>query len=263
MNYNYKLGVVGAGNMAKAIVSGIVSGKLIDADKIIAADPFADLGIDGVVTYKDNQKVLTECEYLLLAIKPQIFGEIAAELAAKCRAKHIISIMAGVTYDGIKRHFGSANVTRVMPNTPCKLKKGMTAIRRDDSIPQDEREFVRSIFDSIGKTIYLDESLFHAVTAVSGSGPAYVYMFIEGMIESGVKLGMSYEDAKTCVLQTFEGSVGMVRNATQPIGELIDAVCSKGGTTIQAVDSFKNDGLYDIINTAMTKCRNRSEELGK
>lgn len=263
MEYNYKLGIIGAGNMAKAIANGIVDSKLIDIDKIIATDPFADLGINGVVTYKDNSKVLNECEYVLLAVKPQIFNEIASELGKVCKAKHIISIMAGITYDGIKKYFANANVTRVMPNTPCKLKLGMTAIRKNDSIPQTEREFVKSIFDSIGKTIYLEEDLFHAVTAVSGSGPAYVYMFIEGMIESGVKMGMSYEDAKTCVLQTFAGSVGMVENESTPISQLIQAVCSKGGTTIQAVDSFRNDNLYNIIDSAMIKCRNRSEELGK
>lgn len=263
MNYNYKLGIIGAGNMAKAIANGIVDSRLIEKDKIIATDPFADLGIDGVVTYKDNKKVLTECEYILLAVKPQIFGQIAEELGKCCKAKHIISIMAGITYDGIKKYFANANVTRVMPNTPCKLKKGMTAIRKNDSIPQEERDFVKNIFDSIGKTIYLDEELFHAVTAVSGSGPAYVYMFIEGMIESGVKMGMSYEDAKLCVLQTFDGSIGMVEVAEEPIGDLIQAVCSKGGTTIQAVDSFRSDDLYKIIDTAMIKCRNRSEELGK
>lgn len=263
MKYNYKLGIIGAGNMAKAIANGIVDSKLIEVDKIIATDPFADLGINGVVTYKENEKILTECEYILLAVKPQIFSQIAEEIGKKCKAKHIISIMAGITYNGIKKYFENANVTRVMPNTPCKLKLGMTAIRKNDDIPVDEKEFVKSIFDSIGKTIYLEEELFHAVTAVSGSGPAYVYMFIEGMINSGVAMGMSYEDSKLCVLQTFAGSIGMLENATESISKLIDAVCSKGGTTIQAVDSFKQDNLYEIIDKAMIKCRNRSEELGK
>lgn len=263
MDYNYKLGIVGAGNMAKAIANGIVDGKIIEKSKIIATDPIADLGIDGVATYKSNDKVLTECEYILLAVKPQVFAQIAEELGTKCKAKHIISIMAGITYDAIKKYFPNANVTRVMPNLACKLKLGMTAIRKNDELPQEEKQFVKSIFDSIGKTIYLEEELFHAVTAVSGSGPAYVYMFIEGMIESGVKLGMSYEEAKLCVLQTFAGSIAMVDVAKEPIGDLINAVCSKGGTTIQAVESFRADNLYQIIDSAMTKCRNRSEELGK
>ena len=246
MNYNYKLGIIGAGNMAKAIANGIVDSKLIDKSKIIATDPFADLGIDGIVTHKDNTLVLNDCEYILLAVKPQIYNEIAKEIGNNCKAKHIISIMAGITYDGIKKYFPNANVTRVMPNTPCKLKKGMTAIRKNDNIPQEEKDFVKSIFDSIGKTIYLEEELFHAVTAVSGSGPAYVYMF-----------------AKTCVLQTFAGSIGMVESENTPICDLINAVCSKGGTTIQAVESFRQDNLYEIIDSAMVKCRNRSEELGK
>lgn len=263
MNFNYKLGIIGAGNMAKAIANGVVDSKLVAKEQIIATDPFADLGINGVVTFKENDKVLTECEYILLAVKPQIFKSIAEELAAKCKAKHIISIMAGITYDCIKGYFTSCNVTRVMPNTPCKLKKGMTAIRINNQICEEEKLFVQSIFESIGKVVYLDEELFHTVTAVSGSGPAYVYMFIEGMINSGVKHGMSYEQAKLCTLQTFRGAVEMVETSEEPIEKLIEMVCSKGGTTIQAVDSFKQDNLYEIIDSAMTKCKNRSEELGK
>lgn len=263
MKFNYKLGIIGAGNMAKAIANGVVDGKIIENSQIIATDPFADLGIDGIKTFKENDKVLTECEYVLLAVKPQIFKEIAKDLAVKCKAKHIISIMAGITYDCIKGYFTNCNVTRVMPNTPCKLKKGMTAIRKNEQIDKEEKAFVQSIFESIGEVVYLEEELFHTVTAVSGSGPAYVYMFIEGMINSGVKNGMSYEQAKLCVLQTFEGAVGMVKTSSEPIEKLIEMVCSKGGTTIQAVDSFKEDNLYDIIDKAMTKCKNRSEELGK
>ena len=122
---------------------------------------------------------------------------------------------------------------------------------------------MEKLFGACGKAEYVEERLMSAVVCASGSSPAYVYMFIEGMIESGVKMGMSYEDAKTCVLQTFAGSVGMVENESTPISQLIQAVCSKGGTTIQAVDSFRNDNLYNIIDSAMIKCRNRSEELGK
>lgn len=263
MKFNYKLGIIGAGNMAKAIANGVVDSKLLGANEIIATDPYADLGIEGVVTYKENDLVLQECEYILLAVKPQIFKSIADELAEKCRAKHIISIMAGIPYDTIKSYFKNANVTRVMPNMACKLKKGMIAIRENNNIPKEEKDFVQSVFDSTGKTIYLQEDLFHAVTAVSGSGSAYVYMFIEGMINSGVKMGLTYEQAKTCVLQTFDGAVSMVENSDDEICNLIDAVCSKGGTTIQAVDSFKQDNLYEIIDKAMTKCKNRSEELAK
>lgn len=264
MKFCYKLGIIGAGNMAKAIANGIIGANLIEKSSVIACDPMADLGIDGVSTVRENDDLLANSEYILLAVKPQIFSKIADELAEKCKAKHIISIMAGIDYAKLQSVFGdNVNITRVMPNTPCKLKLGMTAIRKNESIPVDEREFVESIFRSIGDVVYLDESLFHTITSVSGSGPAYVYMFIEGMIKSGVANGLTYEEAKLAVLKTFEGAVAMVRSETTPIPELIDAVCSKGGTTIEAVNTFREDGLYDMIAKAMDKCKNRSEELAK
>lgn len=264
MKNNYKLGVIGAGNMAKAIVNGIVDANILDKNDIIVSDPFGSIGIDGIETIKDNDIVLEGSEYILLAIKPQVFREISSSLKEKCKAKHIISIMAGITYDMLVSVFGeNINITRVMPNTPCKLKQGMTAIRENDNIPKEEKRFVERIFLSIGDIVYLDESLFHTITCVSGSGPAYVYMFIEAMIDSGVENGLTYSQAKKAVLKTFEGAVAMVRYEDKSISELIDAVCSKGGTTIEAVNSFREDNLYEIVDKAMTKCKNRSEELGK
>ncbi len=264
MNFNYNLGIIGAGNMAKAIVCGIVDAGVLPAAAIIASDPTTDINIDGVKTFRDNIAVLSECEYILLAVKPQIYKSIAADLSSKCKAKHVISIMAGITYDILKADFGeSVNVTRVMPNTPCKYKQGMTAIKTNKSLPVDEKKFVEQVFSSVGDICYLEEEMFHTITCVSGSGPAYVYMFIEGMIKSGMNHGLSYDMSKQAVLKTFEGAVSMVKNEDEPITNLIDAVCSKGGTTIEAVQSFRADGLYDIIDSAMTKCRSRSEELGK
>lgn len=264
MNYNFKLGIIGAGNMAKAIVTGIVDSGVLPASAIVACDPNTDIGVDGVVTLRDNAVLLAESEFILLSVKPQIYNLIATEIASKCKATHIISIMAGVSYERIKADFDdSINITRVMPNMPCKHKLGMTAIRINNELSNNEKDFVESIFLSSGEVCYLEEEMFHTITSVSGSGPAYVYMFIEGMINSGVKNGLSYEVAKQSVLKTFEGAVSMIRHEDSSITELIDAVCSKGGTTIEAVESFRNDDLYGIIDSAMTKCRTRSEELGK
>ena len=261
MNFKYKLGVIGAGNMAKAIVSGIVKNNVLSPKEILVSDPFSDIGISGVQMTKDNNEVFYNSQFVILAIKPQIFKEITACIPKDIPVLHIISIMAGIDTAFLAKAF-SCNITRIMPNTPCKLGLGMSAITNNDA-PEEEKQFVSSIFSSIGEVVYLDESAFHTVTSISGSGPAYVYMFIQGMIKSGVQQGIDYQTAKKMVIQTFKGATEMVANSEESIDDLIDAVCSKGGTTIQAVDSFKEDNLYEIINKGMIKCRNRSEELSR
>ncbi len=264
MNYNFKLGVIGAGNMAKAIVSGIVEGGILSSSEIITSARTSNIDVSGVETVRDNSIVLSNSEYLVLAVKPQVYKEIAKFLASTCNAKHIISIMAGVTREMIASDFGDdVSISRVMPNTPCKHKLGMTAIMINNDLPGSERLFVESIFNAIGDTCYIEEDMFHTAICVSGSGTAYVYMFIEGMIKGAMANGYSYDMAKASVLKTFEGAVSMARLEQSSITDLIGAVCSKGGTTIQAVESFKSDNLYGIIDSAMTKCKNRSEELCK
>lgn len=261
MKFRYKLGVIGAGNMAKAIVSGIVANGLIDANEILVSDPFSVIEVDGVAMTVANNDVFYNSEFVILAVKPQIYKQIAADIPKDVPILHIISIMAGIDTTMLFKAF-CCNITRIMPNTPCKLGLGMSAITINDA-PQSEKSFIESIFKSIGEVVYLEESAFHTVTSISGSGPAYVYMFIQGMIKSGVAQGLDYATAKKMVLQTFAGATAMVDKSEENIDELISAVCSKGGTTIQAVDSFKDDNLYGIIDKAMIKCRNRSEELGK
>ena len=158
MNYNFKLGVIGAGNMAKAIVIGILDAGVLPASAIIACDPNTDIGVDGVVTLRDNAVVLAESEYILLSVKPQIYDKIASEIASNCKAKHVISIMAGVSYDKIKADFDdSINITRGMPNMPCKHKLGMTAIRINELLSTDEKDFVENVFLSSGEVCYLEE----------------------------------------------------------------------------------------------------------
>lgn len=262
MNFTYKIGFLGAGNMAKAIVNGLVRAQVVSPHEIIVSDPYGDIGVDGVETVKDSMIVFKQCEYVFLAIKPQVFYSITQEIAENLKSDYLISIMAGVTMDCLKKAAGKAKVIRVMPNLPCKLAKGMSALCYD-GLNAEAETFVNAIFSSVGRVVRINEEQFHAVTSISGSGPAYVYMFIKGMIEAGINGGLDFETARTLTLATFEGATAMVDASNEPIDNLIDSVCSKGGTTIEAVESFKKDDIYHIIDRAIEKCRNRSEELGK
>lgn len=259
--YNYKLGIVGAGNMSRAIVSKVAESGIIDKSKIAVSDPFTDIGIDGIINLKDNVKLSSECEYILFAVKPQVFREIMNDFN-ETKALAVISIMAGIKSDFIMNVVPkSCTVIRVMPNTPCMIGGGMVCVAENEN--KSALQFTCDILGATGKVLVMLESKFDAVTAVSGSGPAYVYMFIEAMALAGEKLGLSLSDARIMASETLIGASKMALASEKPLSELIDAVCSKGGTTIEAVKVFREKGLYDIVNDAMTACFDRSVELGK
>lgn len=259
--YKYKLGVVGAGNMARAIVSKVAESGIIDKCRIAVSDPFTDIGIDGIINLKDNIKLASECEYLLFAVKPQIFRDIIGDFR-DTKAVAAISIMAGIKSDFIKNAMPKdCAVIRIMPNTPCMVGSGMVCVAENEN--KSALNFACEILGTTGKVLVMPESKFDAVTAVSGSGPAYVYMFIEAMALAGEKLGLSLSDARMMAAETLIGASKMAVASDKPLSELIDAVCSKGGTTIEAVKVFREKGLYDVVEEAMTACFNRSVELGK
>ena len=262
MEYKYKLGFLGAGNMAKAIARGIVRSSILQPDDIIMSDPNVTEKVAGIYVINDNNVIFNDCEYVLLAIKPQVFNEIAPSLK-NARVKNVISIMAGVKMAKIKAVLPNANVIRIMPNLPASVGSGMAGIAKDNDATMEANEFTEAIFKSVGDAIFVNEADLDAVTAISGSGPAYVYYFIQSMIKGGVKNGLSEEQSKRLTLQTFQGAIDMVRKSDDPLDIMIDRVCSKGGTTIQAIDTFKNNKLDDIIIEGIDKCKQRSEELSK
>lgn len=264
MNTKFKLGVIGAGNMASAIISGTLKGLLTPAEIIISdkdETKLANFAACGITTTTDNATVASNSENILFAVKPQIAPLVFEDVKQSVSAETIISIMAGITTSTLEKNLGKHNFVRVMPNTPAMLGEGMSALAFKGDFKN--KEFLFNLFNSFGKTVELDESLFDAVTSVSGSGPAYVYMFIKSMIEGGIDGGLTAETSKTLTLQTIIGACKMVENSPKSIDELIDAVCSKGGTTIEAVNSFKNDDLNGIIRSGIAKCKRRSEELSR
>ena len=257
----FKLGVIGCGNMANAIISGAKG--ILSNEKIVVFDTDSQKANDFATKFnaevgESNSFVASNSEYVLIAVKPQSFSEISNELLG---AEYIISIMAGVKTSTILSKVQSLRgMVRIMPNAPAMVGKGMSALSFVNSNESDV-DFVSTIFNSIGKTLLLDEDKLDAVTAISGSGPAYVYYFIKSMIDAGIKVGLTEEESSLLTFQTFAGATEFAQNSTLSLEKLIDMVCSKGGTTIQAINSFKNDDTATIINRAVQKCFDRSKEL--
>ncbi len=262
MQNEYTLGVIGAGNMASAIIGGILSKRLLSPNQIAVADADAckltHLTERGIYTSVDNKYVASHCTHLLFAVKPQTAPAVFEEIKNVISAQHVISIMAGITLSQLRTALGNRKYIRIMPNTPALIGEGMSVIAFDTDA---ESEFVIDVFRSIGKVEILAESNFDAVTSLSGSGPAYVYTFIKSMIDGGIEGGLSEDISKTLALQTVIGAAKMIESSDKPIDALIQAVCSKGGTTIEAIESFKRDGLDDTVKRGMGKCRLRSIEL--
>lgn len=258
----YRLGLVGAGNMAKAIAKSIVEMGVLSADDIIMADPFAEGSVGGIRMIHSSADISRRCDYIIIAVKPQIYASIKNELASmECDC--VISIMAGINSADLTDTFiGATDVVRVMPNAPSMVGSGMTAIA-DNQQSRKHSEFLGNVFGAIGEYMYIDERHFDTVTAISGSGPAYFYMFINAMIEAGIGYGMDEGTAKKLACYTAKGAADMLLETVTPTPQLIDAVCSKGGTTIQAVEYYRANGLENIVKHGVDKARQRSIELGK
>ena len=262
----FKLGVIGAGNMANAIINGILSSKFISAENIAVTD----IDENKLITFKEkglfvkcnsNSEIANNSEYLLFAIKPQIFNSIINEFN-NCQAKNLISIMAGITIEKLRTGTGIKSVCRIMPNTRCMKNEGMSALCFENYSKESEN-FVKNIFEKLGKTLITNENKLDAVTSVSGSGPAYVFEFAKAMIEGGTDGNLSEEESKLLTLQTIKGAVKMLESFQGNIDNLTEAVCSKGGTTIQAINYFREKNLNNIIREGMKLCKKRSEQLSK
>lgn len=261
----YKLGIIGVGVMGQSILHCAIEKKVLQKEQIALFDVSKsqlEAFQDSFTCLDSARELLNLCEYVLVSIKPQHFGDLLQQATIPDDVI-LLSIMAGITIQSIRRQTDSTcGITRIMPNTPCRLGYGMCALCFDQ-VNNDQKVFVKSLFASCGKTIELEETFFDAVTSVSGSGPAYVYSFIDGMIKGGMEGGLTYEQSKILTLQTFLGTVKMVENSDEPLETLINKVCSKGGTTIEAIRTFRDHQLEQIIIEGMNACRNRSKELSK
>ena len=265
MEKKFDLGVIGCGFMASAIIKGIVNNNILPAEKIIVSNKEGAgfSAVDGlnVSTTYSNEYLAENSEYVLLAIKPQGLEEVLCEIG-NVSVEKFITILAGVKKSKIKETFPYAKVARVMPNTPCSIGSGAMGLDVSD-FDEADKNFVFRLLSSLGTVVFTEEKDMNAVTGISGSGPAYVYLFIKGLVEAGVKQGLKEDVAKKLAVATVIGSAKMVLSYPEKsLDELIGAVCSKGGTTIEAVNTFEKLGFRGIISKAVDACVNRAAELG-
>ena len=263
-----KLGIIGFGNMAEAILGGILNGGFITKDKVMASGKDEVMMKKaseqyGIRTESDNKVVVTEADVILLSVKPQILPEIIDEIKEVCTdEKLIISIVAGKTQSWFEDAFGCPHkIVRCMPNTPALVGEGCTGICFSDSVTEDEKEYALKMFSCIGKAQEVPEKLMDVVVGVSGSAPAYVFMFIEAMADAAVEMGMPRKQAYEFAGQAVLGSAKLLLETGKHPGELKDMVCSPAGTTIAAVRVLEEKGMRAAVMDAVIKCIERSKEL--
>ena len=261
----YKLGIIGIGVMGQAIMHCALSKKIISKSELALFDVSneqLDKFKGEIKCFDSAQELISNCEFVLIAIKPQHFDTLSNSVKVT-EENTILSIMAGTTVAKIRNKLNTkSGITRIMPNTPCRIGSGVCALYFDN-VSDDKKSFIKSLFLSCGDIVEVEEKDFDAVTGVSGSGPAYVFMFLDGMIQGGVKGGLSYEQSKKLAIATIVGAAKLAETDTASLNELTERVCSKGGTTIEAVKVYREKDLQGIIVEGIDACIKRSEELSK
>lgn len=264
-----KIGFIGAGNMATAIINGILVKNAQKPENIVVFDldpgKLELMRNKGVNTASSCEALAKEADIIVLAVKPQNYDEVLGSIRNSINENTVVvTIAAGISIEYVRKGLEkNVPAVRVMPNTPLLLGKGATAMCRSDNICDEDFDIVYNMFALSGDVALLDESKMNAVIAVNGSSPAYIYLFAKAMTDYAVSVGIDEKTALTLVCKTFEGSAEMLRSSGDTPEKLIEKVCSKGGTTIEAMNVLRNNNVEQIISDAMAACTARAEELGK
>lgn len=268
-----KLGFIGGGRMGEALIQGVLKGGVSVPGNILVTDPVASrrtylADIYGVSTYDSSEDdyLWRSCATVILAVKPQIMKDVLANARSRVNGSHLlISIAAGITSAFIDTNLSGCNcrIIRVMPNTPAFVLEAASALSQGPGSTREDMDTAVTIFNAIGKSIIVDEKYFDAVTGLSGSGPAYVFTFIEALVDAGLKVGLNRSDAETLVLQTILGSVKLAMESGEHPAQLRAMVTSPGGTTIAGLHELEAAGFNGIIMNAVEAATKRSRELGK
>jgi len=264
----FKLGFIGAGAMAEAIINGVIKGELYLSQEIIASDiseqRLSEINSKlAINTTLDNNQVISKANLIILAVKPQYIKHALQNLTDKpANNRIIISIAAGISTASLEELLGEIPVIRVMPNTPALVGAGMAALCKGAYADNEHLKLAEEIFKSVGETVIVEEGLMDAVTGLSGSGPAYVYQFIEALADGGVQVGLPRKTAYTLAAQTVIGAGLMVLKTGLHPGELKDRVTSPGGTTIRAINVLEKAGVRAAVMDAVEAAYLMSKKLG-
>ncbi|MEH6580712.1 MAG: pyrroline-5-carboxylate reductase [Halioglobus sp.] len=268
---NPQIAFIGAGNMASSIIGGLIdSGH--PAAKICAADPYPPSleqlqALAPIKVSDNNADAVAGADVIILAVKPQVMADATASIAEPVRAAGAvtISIAAGVTIASMQQRLGTeAAIIRCMPNTPALVGCGASALYANEQVNDQQRQFADAILSAVGITAWVDSEIeLDAITALSGSGPAYFFLFMEAMIDAGVHLGLTTETASAMAIQTALGASRMAMESDVDLVELRRRVTSPAGTTERAVQSFEQGDIRGLVTTAMQAAADRAAEMAK
>lgn len=265
-----KLGFIGGGKMGEALCKGFINAKLSDVDHIMISDAVVErckiLSKEiGVKTTQNNKDVTAFADVIVLAVKPQIMDDVLSHLKKDITNRHlVVSIAAGIPIRFIESRLQPGiRIIRVMPNTPCLIAASATAFALGKCATEADGKLVFNLFNAVGRVFQLDEKYLDAVTGLSGSGPAYVYMFIEALSDGGVKMGLPRDVATALAAQTVLGAAKMVLETGQHPSQLKDAVTSPGGTTIEGISKLEDGKLRSTIINAVEAATLKSKKLGE
>lgn len=263
-----KIGFIGAGNMARSLIGGLISSG-VKSKNLFATDPNEEIrnaltNDFSIQTFAENQQLIDECDVVVFAVKPQALKSVAESIKAK-ESSLYLSIAAGIPSESLNRWLGSNKaVVRSMPNTPSLVLSGASGLFANSDVTEEQKDIAESILRAVGVTVWVDdEKQLNAVTALSGSGPAYFFMVLEAMEKAGEVLGLPAETARLLAIQTGVGATKLALEMEDSPAELRKKVTSPGGTTERAVELFKHLGLTEIFGEAMTAARDRAEELAE
>ena len=261
------LAFIGGGNMASAIIGGLLK-QGTPADRILVVEPFEETrqrlqSQFGLRVLTSANATLGEAGLVIWAVKPQTFKEAAQQAKAFCTQALQLSVAAGIRSDSIAHWLGTERVVRAMPNTPALVGLGQTGLFARAAVTAADKNWIEQVIATTGALLWVkDEPLLDAVTAISGSGPAYVFFFIEAMVEAGVKMGLTAEQATQLAIGTFEGASQLAKSASEPPSVLRERVTSKGGTTYAALTAMQNAHVGDLFQAALRAAQQRAHELG-
>lgn len=267
---SHTVGFIGAGNMAEAMIGGLVRGKHVQPNRIIGSDPrkerLEELRTSfGIEATQNNRDIVQRSSLVVLSVKPQIMDKILREVGDQMKpGTLVVSIAAGVDTATIEESLPEGvRVVRAMPNTPAMVGAGATAISAGKHATPEDMATAKALFDAIGITVELDESHLDAVTGLSGSGPAYIFLILEALADAGVKVGLSRRNAQRLAAQTVMGSAKMLLETDEHPGRLKDMVTSPGGTAIAGLHTLEQGGLRTTLINAVETATKRAQELGR
>jgi pyrroline-5-carboxylate reductase len=263
------VGFIGTGNMAEALIRGLIHAGVAGKEQIVGSEPREERRAEmteryGVRTVPSNVEVARQAEILVLSVKPQVMAKVLDEIGPEIHPRAlVISIAAGIPLAAIEGKLPQARVIRTMPNTPALVGAGATAIAAGGHATEADIQAAKRIFESVGMTVILEENQLDAVTGLSGSGPAYMFLIIEALSDAGVKVGLSRYNAQALAAQTVLGSAKLLIDTKEHPGRLKDMVTSPGGTAIAGLHTLEAGGLRTTLMNAVEEATRRSRELGE